>query len=474
NFKKLAILLLLIFFIGCDGLSSSDFASAGVTPGGVQDNGYFRELINYGEIPNEEFITFEGFFSEHDFNVEIESCDKLICISPTLSVVKHEGQNDRYFAQLFMGSEIDLSKYQRPATDLMVILDISGSMSGDSIQKARIALKEVVDKMNSDDRFGIILFDDQYEVFYQLQKIENKEYLKNRIDEIETRGGTDIESALSKGYEILSNLESDKNKRVLLITDAMPNINATGEGEFTNLIKNYENSIGITIFGVGIDFGFQLSKAISETVGGNFIYIESGEQMVEKIRDDFELLLAPIATNFEVTLMGKGDFNIVNTFGLPSIENESIILKAKSLFLSNSKGAMAIELSYTPRNDEYTVPMNLDDMLFITWGYNYNSNSERESDGGMIQFRTPTKNNNAYYYSVDGSEKISILIEIVESFKKSINQYYNGDINESKETLTQSIDSFKTVNLILNDTQITEEITLMEKLLENINVRHSF
>ncbi len=473
NILSILTLLFIFIFSGCDAdFASSDF-KGGVTPGGVQDNGYFRELINYGEIPSEDLVTFEGFFSEHDFKVNMDSCNRLICINPSLSVVKHEGKNDRYFVQLIMGSNIDLSQYQRPTTDLMVLLDISGSMSGDSIQKAKIALKEVVDKMNSDDKFGIIIFDDQYEIFYQLQKIDDKNSLKSKIDKIETRGGTNIESALREGYRVLSNLESSNNKRVLLITDAMPNINATGEGEFTNLIREYENQVGITVFGVGIDFGFELSKAISETAGGNFVYIESGDKMVEKIKTDFELLLAPLATDFEVALMGKGNFNIVNTFGLPSINNETITLKAKSLFLSNSKGAMAIELKYIPKEeDEYVVPMDLADMLFITWGYNINSS--RESDGGIIQFKTPTKNNNSYHYSVDGSEKIAILIEIVEAFKNSLKNYSNGNFNESIEILNQSIKFFEAVNLILNDSQITEEIKLMKKLLENINAHHSF
>lgn len=466
---SLMTLIILSLLPACNDFGSSDMGgmNAGVTPGGVQDNGYVRTLIGQGTIPAPELFTYEGFFSEHDFNIDTPKCTELLCFEPALASIQEEQKETRHFIQLLMGSNIDLSTYQRPATDLMIVLDISGSMYGEPIEQAKEALKEVVKQMKTGDQLGIITFNNQYSVLHQFQGIpENTESIINKINQIEADGGTDIETPLRAAYEMIAQGQNS-NKRVVLITDARPNINGTGENDFTTLIQDYENSVGITVFGVGYDLGFDLAKIISETAGGNYIYLETGEALLTRIQEDFPLLIAPLATNFEVRLSRGAQFDIVNSYGLPEIEGEDITLQAKSLFLSKTKGAMAIELSYDPTSSDQIVPMQNDKMLNIQW--HYDLNGETIKGNKLISFIPPTQNSSIYYHRLDGAEKITILIDIIETFKNVTKLYQSENQEDAKALLSQKIKHFKTVLGEYDDEQLNQELVMMEQLHSNMS-----
>ena len=49
-------------------------------------------------------------------------------------------------------------------TNLIVILDRSGSMNGDRLDHAKRALRDVVDRLSPTDSFGLVTFDDLVEV----------------------------------------------------------------------------------------------------------------------------------------------------------------------------------------------------------------------------------------------------------------------------------------------------------------------
>ena len=52
--------------------------------------------------------------------------------------------------------------------------------------------------------------------------------LHRRVDAIQTRGATDIEQALARGYEEVNRYRNgERQNRVLLLTDTHPNTNQT-------------------------------------------------------------------------------------------------------------------------------------------------------------------------------------------------------------------------------------------------------
>src|SRR6478735_8807887 len=85
---------------------------------------------------------------------------------------------------------------RRTPRTLVVVLDRSGSMSGDRLNGAKKALIELVDRLEPTDRFGVITFDTHVRVEIPAVPLTDKAAAKNRISKIAAGGSTD----LSAGY----------------------------------------------------------------------------------------------------------------------------------------------------------------------------------------------------------------------------------------------------------------------------------
>src|SRR5258707_3594028 len=55
----------------------------------------------------------------------------------------------------------------RPPVNLAIVLDRSGSMSGEKIRVAKVAVEEAIARLRPDDRFSVVAYDDVVDVVIQ-------------------------------------------------------------------------------------------------------------------------------------------------------------------------------------------------------------------------------------------------------------------------------------------------------------------
>ena len=199
----LTILPALALSSGCSmgGYSSGDL---GVTPGGVQDNRYARELIEDGQIPDETAFRAEGILSEHDLPfTKGDACTELLC--PRAAVARHQpvdGGDPQLLVQLGFATSIDAESFERRPLNLALAVDISGSMSGEKLDSVKEALTAMVDQLDGHDRVALAIFDDTAELRLKSTVMDEggRDELRDAIAALEVRGGTNIEAGLSLAY----------------------------------------------------------------------------------------------------------------------------------------------------------------------------------------------------------------------------------------------------------------------------------
>ena len=84
------------------------------------------------------------------------------------------------------------SAVTRPPAVLQVVLDRSGSMSGDRLEAARQALLALVDRLDPSDSFGLVVFDDEVEVVVPAGPAADRFSVKHRIAAIDTGPGAPL------------------------------------------------------------------------------------------------------------------------------------------------------------------------------------------------------------------------------------------------------------------------------------------
>jgi Ca-activated chloride channel family protein len=193
-------LLGLTVSIGCNYGSDMKMATdMGVTQGGSQDMLLARDIIESGGIPSREQYSAEGLFSEHDLSIDGEPCAALLCPRVAMAQVQTIGTSEpELLAQLGFATHLSPENFERENLDLVVAVDISGSMAGEKLGATRQALRSLVDQLHASDRLGIVAFDDRVSVRAQLTTVDEagREALLRRIEALEANGGTWIEGGL--------------------------------------------------------------------------------------------------------------------------------------------------------------------------------------------------------------------------------------------------------------------------------------
>lgn len=122
----------------------------------------------------------------------------------------------------------------KKGVDVVLVLDISGSMSGTKLTNLKKSAKDFVDILlgdnadgsKSSNRLGLVTFsqDDnsRCKIQYALKNAYGKNKMKSTIDGLTANGGTDYDSAFSNASEVLKNAYASRDKYVVFMTDGGP------------------------------------------------------------------------------------------------------------------------------------------------------------------------------------------------------------------------------------------------------------
>lgn len=173
------------------------------------------------------------------------------------------------------------------ALDLVIIIDCSGSMQGDSIKQARRAIMQIIDGLGSDDRVGIVAFGSTARCLHDsLLRFTpaNSTRIREFATEIDANmGGTEINGALRTAFSIPGKKPAD----ILLITD----------GEVTNwqTVVHQARTAGHRIFTVGV--GGAVTEAfvreLAASTGAACELAAPREDIAEQVLRQFERMRAP-------------------------------------------------------------------------------------------------------------------------------------------------------------------------------------
>ncbi len=162
---------------------------------------------------------------------------------------------------------------------ITVVVDCSGSMSGESMKQAKSALLRIIDAFNPCDFFNIILFGSNHKKLFWRMKLADSmatDKAKKFVHDMDSdMGGTEIGSALHAAYGLQQRSEMPQD--ILLITD----------GEVYNteamVCEAVESKQRIFSVGVGSSVSEAFVQEIARATGGACELVSPNEDMAERI-----------------------------------------------------------------------------------------------------------------------------------------------------------------------------------------------
>ena len=126
-----------------------------------------------------------------------------------------------------------------------VIFDVSGSMSGDKIRKAREALSRFIETSHGSDEYFLIAFNSRAQLL--MDKTRDGDAVLNKLTFVETRANTALYDACYLGVEKVTRGAHPK-RAILLISDGQDNNSRYTFSEVRRLLKESD----VVLYSVGI------------------------------------------------------------------------------------------------------------------------------------------------------------------------------------------------------------------------------
>jgi Ca-activated chloride channel homolog len=167
-----------------------------------------------------------------------------------------------------------LWKEVKKPVDLVVVMDISGSMHGDKIAAARNSLVQFINLLDDRDRLEVIIFSSDIITLTNLSPVgEKRQQIENRVSGITEQGNTRLYDAVLQATQSLNEKGDPKHIRsIVVLTDGQDTDSSITMDQLLGQIgssgEEAGNSIKLFTIAFGGDADKNVLKRIAETTGG--------------------------------------------------------------------------------------------------------------------------------------------------------------------------------------------------------------
>ena len=203
----------------------------------------------------------------------------------------------------------------------------------------------LLEHLNPEDSFGMVLFDDVAYLAKPLREIgdTDMEAIKGHILELRPQGGTNMSAGMKEGTDQFSEyLSADSDEfenRIIFLTDAQPNRGDITETGMLGVTKgNADKKVYTSFVGIGVDFNTELIEQITKIRGANYYSVNSPSEFKKRMDEGFDFMVTPLVFNLKLTVEAPG-FKIQEVYGSPEAnEATGEIMKVNTLFPSERTG----------------------------------------------------------------------------------------------------------------------------------------
>lgn len=276
-----------------------------------KDDRYVRIRYEGTDVdPDDDFLCYYAI-SDDNFGI-------------TLLTHRADEKEDGYF-MLLVSPKYEVKQTEIIEKDFIFVLDRSGSMSGRKVEQAKAALRYCVQNLNDDDRFNLILFNEDItsladrlnrgEEWFGGERWPDSTVLSDKlidvkngreeafafIDGIDGRGMTNINDALLTA--LAETPDPNRPRIIVFLTDGCPTVGVTNAAQILeNVAKANKNLSRIFVFGVGYDINDHLLDKMAADNGGTRNYVTPNEDIEAAVsslvRKMNEPALVDIGINF--------------------------------------------------------------------------------------------------------------------------------------------------------------------------------
>jgi len=236
-----------------------------------------------------------------------------------VSLVPHHpvGEDGYFMLLLAPGAAAQTAALRR---DVVAVIDVSGSMSGEKLAQAKAALVQLLGSLREEDRFRLVAFSSgvrRYAEGWTAATAERRRDAAAWIRSLEAEGGTNIGAALAEAFAYTP--AEPALGVVVFLTDGQASTGETNPERIAERAEQGRGRFRVFSFGIGDDVNTFLLDRLTERARGTTEYVRPGEDIERAVGSLAAKVASPVLTDLTVTAGAGVEVYDVQPGSLPDL-----------------------------------------------------------------------------------------------------------------------------------------------------------
>lgn len=370
------------------------------------------------------------------------------------------GRTQTAVVKVTLDADRPLRVTERPAVNLAVVLDRSGSMNGDKLEKAKEAAIEALRRLDHRDLFSLVIYDHTVETVVPAQSAANSEWIEARIRQIRSGGNTALFAGVSQGAaEVRKNVEGRYVHRIILLSDGLANVGPSSPEDLGRLGAGLvKEGISVTTVGVGSDYNEDLMARLSQNSDGNTYFVRASADLPRIFGAELGDVLSVVANRVNLIIECPEGIKPISIIGREGrIRDRTIELSLNQLYGGQQKFALVeVEVPAGKAGERRPVASaRVDYVNALTL--------REEADEARAETRYTDAPEEAELSINVAVRKASELNRNAEAQEQAIQLADDGRVKEAATALRQSAEKLRSVGKKLNEKELLKKAEAIEQ-----------
>ena len=302
-----------------------------------------RRFLTQGQLPPPDAVRIEEMVNY--FSYDYPRPKEGEPFSVTADAAPCPWRREHYLARIALQART-IDKAKRPPTNLVFLLDVSGSMqAANKLPLVKQAMTMLVEELNERDRIAIVTYAGDAGVKLASTSGSEQVRIMQSIEALRAGGSTNGAAGISVAYEeALRHFNGEGENRVILCTDGDFNVGVSSDEQLVQLIQAQAKSkVFLSIFGFGMgNLKDAKLEKLADKGNGHYGYIDDLKEARRVFSDELTGTLYTVAKDVKIQV----EFNpqTVGAYRLIGYENRALAARD---FNDDTKDAGEIGAGHT-------------------------------------------------------------------------------------------------------------------------------
>lgn len=263
-----------------------------------------RRWLNQGQLPPEDAVRVEEFINYFNYDYPTPENQQVPFQVSTEIAPTPWNTNTRLLRIGIQGYAVP--KSQLPASNLVFLIDVSGSMSSaDKLPLLQQALTMLVGQLEARDSISMVVYAGASGVVLPPTHGNRKADILAALQQLQAGGSTNGAAGIRLAYQMAQqNFIKGGINRVILATDGDFNVGLASTEELIDLIqRKREAGIALTTLGFGRgNYNDHLLEQLADEGNGNYAYIDRLSEAQKVLTEELSATLLTIASDVKIQI----------------------------------------------------------------------------------------------------------------------------------------------------------------------------